>query len=126
MPLKIENKLLKTRFLTLSVGVTGLFSLLTINKIEIFVLFGIWLATLLNFYFLVMLVGEIKKVGKKEKKLDKVFIIFLGLGKLAILIGALTLGVHYVENRIIIPLLNYVVQIFILCISYLSYQKAKN
>ncbi len=58
-----------------------------------------------------LLVEGVLELTSASKKL-KVFTIFLL--KLAILFGALSLGIHLMGKRVIIPLLNYVVIIFVL------------
>lgn len=68
----------------------------------------IYFATVLNQLLLVEGVFELTSASNKSK----VIIIFLI--KMAILFGALTLGVHLMGKKVIIPLLNYVVIIFVL------------
>ena len=68
----------------------------------------IYLATVLNQLLLVEGVYELTGASKKFK------VIFIFLIKMGILFGALTLGVHLMGKKVIIPLINYVVIIFVL------------
>jgi hypothetical protein len=64
-----------------------------------------------------MLFSEEIRIGGK---IDKVKVVVFFLLKFILLFAALTLGVHFIGNRIILGLLNYVLQIFVLCISMWS------
>jgi hypothetical protein len=68
----------------------------------------IYLATVLNQFLLVEGVFELTSASNKLK------VVMIFLMKMAILFGALTLGVHLMGKKVIIPLLNYVVIIFVL------------
>jgi len=48
---------------------------------------------------------------------DKIQLVMMFLGKFIILLGALYLGWHFMGNRVIIPVINYVIHIFILTLS---------
>jgi hypothetical protein len=78
---------------------------------EVMAILVIYLATILNQLLLVE--GVFELVGAS----NKVKVVILFLLKMAILFGALALGVHLMGKRVIIPLLNYVVIIFVLGIS---------
>ena len=80
----------------------------------------VFLAAGLNQYMLVRGVSKIadQAVGKEES--SKFDLIVLFIGKLIVLVVALTLGVQIMAKRIIIPLLIYVLQIVVL---YLSLKK---
>lgn len=80
----------------------------------------VYLATLINQACLVEIVEEMSMAsvpgpnGELAKKLDKFWLVQLGVVKLLVLVGALTLSVLFIGDRIIIPLINYVIIIFIL------------
>ncbi|MFI5390481.1 MAG: hypothetical protein ACHQYQ_03895 [Bacteriovoracales bacterium] len=78
---------------------------------EVLAILVIYLATILNQLLLVEGVFELVGASNKTK------VILLFLLKVAILFGALAFGVHLMGKRVIIPLLNYVVIIFVLGIS---------
>ena len=50
-------------------------------------------------------------------------IVLLFVGKLVILFGSLSLGVHLMGKRVLIPLINYVVLIFVLVL--FGFEKGK-
>ena len=68
----------------------------------------IYFATVLNQLLLVEGVFELTGASSKSK------VVLIFLIKMAILFGALTLGVHLMGKKVIIPLINYVVIIFVL------------
>jgi hypothetical protein len=80
----------------------------------------VYIATIINQACLIEIVEEMSTAsvpnhdGSLPKKMDKFWLVQLGVVKLLVLIGALTLGVLFIGNRIIIPLINYVIIIFIL------------
>lgn len=90
------------------------------NSSELMVMATVFLAAGLNQYMLVRGVSKIanQAVGKEES--SKFDLIVLFIGKLIVLVVALTLGVQIMAKRIIIPLLIYVLQIVVL---YLSLKK---
>lgn len=90
------------------------------NSAELKAMAIVFLAACLNQYMLVSGVNKLtdQAVGKEES--DKFKLIVLFIGKLIVLVVALTLGVQIMGKRIIIPLLIYVLQIAIL---YLSLKK---
>ena len=79
------------------------------------------MATVINQFLLVEVISEIvaEKTSNPDVKyrVRKFRLIFLFLLKLIIIFGALSLGVHLMGKRVIIPLLNYVVLIFVLGLS---------
>ena len=84
------------------------------NLPEIQTVIGIHLATLMNLFMLTEGVVEMTRQDVEPNKL-KTTIMFIG--KVVVLISALTLGVQIMGTRIIIPVLNYVAQIFMLGVS---------
>lgn len=77
----------------------------------------VYMGTVVNHIFLVELVwllSENAKDNGQKTKHNKKKIVFYAIGKLAVLILALSFGVHFMGKRVIIAVLNYVLQIFIL------------
>ena len=107
---KIE---LKT-FIPLSVASTIIFGLFCKSTNEVLVLSVVYIATLINLALLINLLTnmfELKLSGGEIKPLN---ILTMFILKLIIMFAALTWGIHLVGNRIIIPLINYILQILIL------------
>jgi hypothetical protein len=101
-------------FIPYSLATTLVFSFFLNGTNEILVLFVVYIATLINLALLVnllMKMFELKLSGGEIKPLN---IITMFILKLIIMFTALTWGIHLVGNRIIIPLLNYILQILIL------------
>ena len=86
----------------------------------------VYLGTILN---QVMLVASLRELltpfvdseGQKSNK--KIILLFVG--KLVILFGSLSLGVHLMGKKVIIPLINYVVLIFVLVLFGFKKRKQK-
>jgi hypothetical protein len=87
---------------------------------ELKVMATVFIAAGLNQWMLVRGVNKLtnQAVGSEEK--DSGGLVILFIGKLIVLVVALTLGVQIMGKRIIIPLLIYVLQIAVL---YLSLKK---
>ena len=110
---KIDLKL----FLPLSLATTIGFGIFCGNTNEALVLVVIYVATLINLALLISLLMkmfELKLSGGEIKPLN---IITMFILKLIIMFAALTWGIHLIGNRIIIPLINYILQILILTIA---------
>lgn len=87
---------------------------------EFYVMLIVFVAACLNQWMLVSMVREIASSASGGAPADKGNIIMMVLGKVAILVTALIFGVQIMGNRIIIPVLIYVLQIAVL---YLSFTK---
>ncbi len=90
------------------------------NSAEIKVMLSIFTAACLNQYMLVRGVLKLTSEAAGQIKNNKFELLVLFLGKIIVLIVALTIGVQIMEKRIIIPVLIYVLQIVVL---YLSLKK---
>tara|TARA_R110000868_G_scaffold55424_2_gene172256 strand:+ start:10357 stop:10728 length:372 start_codon:yes stop_codon:yes gene_type:complete len=119
MPLKIAQKINFKLFIPISVGLTAFFSIFCKGQAEVITHWAVYIAVLINFYMLHTVVRELIVAGKGQEKPDKFIMFAYSLGKLLVLFGALSLGVLFMGNRIIIPVLNYAFQIFALCASFL-------
>ena len=78
---------------------------------------AVFIGTLANHYMLVEGVFSVVEMGQ-GKKVDKTQMLVIFIGKFVVLFGAIYLGWHFMGDRVIIPVLNYVVQIFILVFSF--------
>ena len=109
---KIDHKI----FWPLSLLSTAVFLLFCKSWLEVIVLFGIYFSTLLSFYALMAIMHgmindpEIRRNGK----FDKGRFAFLIICHALFLFGSIGLGVLFVKKRIILAVLNYVMQIFVL------------
>ena len=110
----------KYTYYTLILLALTAFSLKSIQELGAVII--VTLATCLNQWMLVKAVRLASVAAASEKPAGGVKIIILALGKIVILFGALSFGVHIMGNRIIIPLLFYVLQIGVL---YLSFEKTQ-
>jgi hypothetical protein len=78
----------------------------------------VFFATVLNQWMLIESVDDLVSGAAGKNQSDSSFSVVMFLGKTLILLAALSFGVHIMGKRIIIPLLNYIVQIFILYFSF--------
>ena len=116
MLLKTKINLKKYFILT---ALTTVFCLaLTANNEEKIAILVIYLATLINQFILVHLVQYLIDFVSKDIPIDKLKVIMLSVIKISVLFGSLYLGVLLMNSRVIIPLLNYVIHIFILVLSF--------
>ena len=103
-------------FLLISLAVTGLNALFVRDGREAAVLFGIHLVTLFNIYLIVFIVEKILSDAKNNNNkgmLAGVFVV-----KTTILLLSFIVGVHFVGDRIILSVINYTVQVFLLSIFF--------
>lgn len=115
MHLEITKKINLKKFILLSLVPTIICFMLARNNHEIFAISIVYIATiiyLLMFAEAIYLLTNQYKPGYGEA--SKVTLGFLFIGKLVILISSLLFGVQIMENRIIIPVINYVIIIFVL------------
>ena len=86
---------------------------------EYWVMLLVYVATYINLFILMYTLQKLmlSKESIESGRRDHVMIALMFVGKLFIVFGALGIGVHFIGNRIIIPLINYVVQILVLSIS---------
>ncbi|MCB9060533.1 MAG: hypothetical protein H6622_03315 [Halobacteriovoraceae bacterium] len=98
---------------------TTLISFLICNgQSEIFGVFIVYFSTIINHILLIELVYMLTENAKgSTTKLSRKKIVFCAIGKMAILAMGLTFGVQLMGKRVIIAVLNYVIQIFILVLS---------
>ena len=106
-------------FLLISLAVTSLHALFAKGLTEVWVLFGVNFATLLNI-FLVIFVVE-KLLFDSEGNKTKGMLAAAFVAKTIILLLAFVVGVHFVGNRIILSVINYGIQIIVLVIFLYNY-----
>jgi len=118
----LKTKVNFKKYLLISLLPLAICFILAQGRTEIFVIFIIYIGAVINQLLLVELVMEMVNRPKAPefKKPRKRKLILLFVVKVTVLIAALSLGVHFMGNRVIIPLLNYVVQIFILGVSLIN------
>ena len=90
-----------------------------LNNRDEWLAFGvIYVATVIYLLMFALFVYELIRPHRiKDYKLYKKNLVFLFIGKLLILIGAILFGVQILESKIIIPVINYFLNIFVLGVS---------
>ncbi|RLA63123.1 MAG: hypothetical protein DRQ88_08705 [Epsilonproteobacteria bacterium] len=115
---KFLNKINLKRYLLGSVLTTGVALAFSQNSTEVIAILVIYLATILNQFLLVEVIMELvtERASNLSRtyRVNKIKVALLFVLKLLILFGALSLGIHLMGKRVLIPLLNYVVLIFVL------------
>ena len=115
----LKTKINLKKFFLLSLPTTGGFLLFARNTEDIFAILLVYVATVTHLGMLAEAVFELIESqitdGHIQNVKDK--ILYLFLGKLTILIMSLVICRQIMGNRIIIPVINYVIQIFILTFS---------
>ncbi len=107
-------------FIPVSLITTLALLLFSQSQTETLVILGVYLATLINLFLLLSVINKIVEIGTATEPVDysKLRLALVFLAKMLVLFLALTIGVHFTGKRIIIPLLNYVIQIFVLGVSF--------
>lgn len=93
------------------------------NNSELMVMLVVFAAACLNQWILVNVVREATQNAADGTPVDKANMVMMIIGKVVLLIAAITFGVHIMGTRIIIPVLIYVLQIAVL---YLSFDRQKS
>lgn len=93
------------------------------NAVEVQGMLVIFAAACLNQFMLVNVVRSASQNAAYGTEVNKGKMIIFSLGKVILLVAALIYGVHLMGNRVIIPLLIYVLQIAVL---YLSFESKKS
>jgi hypothetical protein len=118
----IKTKINLRLYLSLSALSTFGACLFAQDFIEALVILIIAGATLINQSILVELVSEMFNTAAQAglsggAKVDQGRILMLSVVKIGVMLGAISFGVLFMGNRIIIPVINYVIMIFILAAS---------
>ena len=114
----IRKKIDLRKYFFISFIHIGLTYFLVDNLSEYSVIIFVFIATVLNQWMLVESVESLVQgaAGNKQSETGNSVLYFLA--KTILLLAALSFGVHIMGKRIIIPILNYIVQIFILYFSF--------
>lgn len=119
--MKFIKKINLKRYLLCSALTTAIALAFAQNRTEILTILVIYVATILNQFLLVEvimeMVAERRSDPSRAYRVKKLKVALLFILKLLILFGALSLGIHLMGKRVLIPLLNYVVLIFVLGLS---------
>lgn len=97
-----------------SLAATGAACLLAGGAVEALLVLAAYAATLANLLMTRALAAEALFPARGRKGVDKAAVVLYSLGKAAVLLGALVAGGLYMKERVVVPLLNHAVQIFIL------------
>jgi hypothetical protein len=108
------------KYTLLSLLLLGLAFFLARSNDERFVMLIVFSAACLNQWMLVNVVRGVTQNAADGTPVDKGNMVMMTIGKLLLVVTALSFGVHIMGNRIIIPVLIYVLQIAVL---YLSFDK---
>lgn len=83
---------------------------------DVYGILFVYLSTIINHILLISVLNDIvlPYTDSNIEKTDKLSLSFKFIGKVVIIFAGLYLGVLLMGNRVIIPLLNYVFQIFVL------------
>ena len=122
--MRLRTELNLKRYVLFSLPSTAICVALCRSWIEVLGVFLIYFGTVLN---QIMLVASLREmllpfVDTESQRSNKK-IVLLFVGKLVILFGSLSLGVHLMGKRVLIPLINYVVLIFVLVLFGFEKQK---
>ncbi len=124
--MRLKTELNLRRYILFSLPSTALCIALCRTWIDVLAVFIVYFGTVLN---QIMLVASLREmllpfIGTESRKSNKK-IVLLFVGKLVILFGSLSLGVHLMGKRVLIPLINYVVLIFVLVLFGFEKEKKK-
>ena len=122
--MQLRTELNLKRYILFSLPSTVLCVVLCRTWVEILGVSIVYFGTVLN---QIMLVASLREmllpfVDTDSRRSNKK-IVLLFVGKLVILFGSLSLGVHLMGKRVLIPLINYVVLIFVLVL--FGFEKTK-
>jgi Ca2+/Na+ antiporter len=118
--MRISEKIDFKKYILLSLPLLVISYALARNSAELIVMATVFVAACLNQWMLVSGVHTLVTGAASEEKSDNGGVILFFIGKIFVLVVALTLGVQTMGKRIIIPLLIYVLQIVVL---YFSFKK---
>lgn len=114
----IRKKINFKKYLILSFIHIGPTYFIVNNLSEYKIILLVFVATVLNQWMLVESVESMVQGALSGGDQDTANTVLLFLGKTILLLAALSFGVHIMGKRIIIPVLNYIIQIFILYFSF--------
>jgi hypothetical protein len=109
----MHTKIKINKYILLTVIITLVCAAIESNTQSTIGISIVYIATMINHYLLVLMTHKLI-ASNKSSKFYNYKLIFIIISKFMIIIGAFYLAVHFMGNRVIIPVINYVVQIFIL------------
>jgi uncharacterized membrane protein YfcA len=115
--MELRKKINYKLFIICSAISTVLTSLVLKNTSEHIGHVAFYICVILSFYFLLRAVSSLITIGSKSEKVNMTSMFRLMFFHLIILLIGLGIGVHFMGNKIIIGLINYIIQIFILGLS---------
>ncbi len=95
---------------------------LALNNTEVKVMLVIFCAACINQWMLVNVVRAASQNAASGTPVNKFNMVAMVIGKIFLLIAALSFGVQIIGNRIIIPVVIYVLQIIVLYLSFDGYK----
>ncbi len=104
------------KYLALTILSTALSLFFLNSREEVFGVLIVFFGTIVNQLMLIESVMMVVDMGN-SKPVDKIQLVTMFFGKFVVLFGALYLGWHFMGNRVIIPVINYVLHIFFLTLS---------
>ena len=113
----VKTKINYKKYLILSIIVFLLSAFFLKTSKEYLATFIVFIAALINQLILIEIVFQLLNSRLAESKVSGLKLAFLFILKIGIIFGALSFGVHLMGNRIIIPVINYCIQIFVLIFS---------
>ncbi|OUR92951.1 hypothetical protein A9Q84_20805 [Halobacteriovorax marinus] len=118
----LKTKINLKKFFLISLPTTGIFLAFSRDWNDAAAIILVYTATVVHLGMLSEAVFELIESQVKEGHIHNVKdkIMYLFMGKITILILSLLIGRQLMGNRIIIPVINYVIQIFILAFSISS------
>lgn len=123
--MRSRRKINKKKYASLSIALLLLTFTMCNNAKEYVAISIVFLAVILNHWMLLTAVDELISSALSNEPANTRKIVFAFLLKAIILIGSITFSVHIMGNRIIIPILIYITQIFVLYFS-LTEEQSKN
>lgn len=115
--MQLSEKINFKKYILFSILLFAIFTPFLKGQTEFKVLIVTYVAVLINQYMIVRGVADLIEPLARGEKVENGWIVFLFVGKALILLMALIYGVQIIGNRIIIPVLFYVCQIFVLIFS---------
>jgi hypothetical protein len=103
-------------YLPLSLTSTLLLAYFCQTRLELYVLIGVYLVVVVNHILLVKATTKIL-FAPEGRKGGSTSIVLINLIKISLLFLALSLGIHFIGNRIIISIINYCFQMVVLAVS---------
>ncbi len=115
--MRISERIDLKKYILFSLFLFALFVPFFHQKNEVLILLVTYVAVLVNQFMLVYAIKELIEPTVQGKKTKNFRVMTLFLGKSLILVLGLIFGVQMIQSRVIIPVIFYVCQIFVLIFS---------